>query len=176
MLPFIALARLDLAQDLKVYKQLPYMGMDMATMAYNPDKYREKREKVLGIKKRGISFGVIVVIVSICIISALGFVVLPGTITYIAERNLDDAIYRLEKSASWPKEIVTGILEIQGVQGAVTDKVGTRLVVTFDRKKVDTVTLSSFFSKKGLKSTLLNRVSHRQRASTLKEEKKLEAL
>ena len=33
-------------------------------MSYDPEKYREKREKVLGIKKRGLGFGTIAMIVS----------------------------------------------------------------------------------------------------------------
>lgn len=145
-------------------------------MAYDTEKYRKKREKVLGIKKRQMSFGVISAIVSICIMAAMGFVVLPGTIAYVAERNLDDAIYRLERSAPWPNEIVTEILEVEGVVETVTDKEGKRLIITFDRKEVDIVKFSSFFIKKGLKPALLNRVNHRQRATILEEEKKLEAL
>ena len=145
-------------------------------MAYDTEKYRKKREKVLGIKKRQMSFGVISAIVSICIMAAMGFVVLPSTIAYIAERNLDDAIYRLERPAPWPNEIVTEILEVEGVVETVTDKEGKRLIITFDRKEVDIVKFSSFFTKKGLKPTLLNRVNHRQRATILEEEKKLEAL
>lgn len=145
-------------------------------MGYDTEKYRSKREKVLGIKKRGMSFGVIAAIVSICIMAAFGFVVLPGTMAYIVERNLDDAIYRLEKSESWPNEIVTEILEIEGVVRSVTDKGEKRLIITFDRKEVDVVNFSSFFAKKGFKPTLLNRVNHRQRMTILKEEKELEAL
>jgi hypothetical protein len=145
-------------------------------MAYDTEKYRAKREKVLGIKRRGISFGVIAAIVSGCIIVALGFVVLPGTMAYIAERKLDDAIYRLEKTASWPNEIVEGILEIEGVQTAVTDKGGKRLIITFNRNEVDLRQFSSFFAQKGFKPTLLNRVNHRHRATILQEEKELEAL
>ena len=145
-------------------------------MAYDIEKYRKKREKVLGIKKRQMSFGVISAIVSICIMAAMGFVVLPSTIAYIAERNLDDAIYRLERSGQWPHEIITEILEVEGVVETVTDKEGKRLIITFDRKEVDVVRFSSFFAKKGLKPTLLNRVNHRQRVTVLEEEKKLEAL
>ncbi|MCP4367062.1 MAG: hypothetical protein GY797_02945 [Deltaproteobacteria bacterium] len=145
-------------------------------MAYDTEKYRSKREKVLGIKKRGMSFGVIAAIVSICIIVVLGFVVLPETIAYIAERNLDDAIYKVERSGQWSHEIMTGIHEIGGVVEAVTDKGGKRLIITFDRNEVDIVKFSSFFRKKGLKPTLLNRVNHRQRVTSLKEEEKLEAL
>lgn len=145
-------------------------------MTYDPEKYRAKREKVLGIKRRGISFGAIAVIVSICIVVSLSFVVLPKTVAYISTRNLDDAIYRLENSASWPNEIISGILEIEGVEKAETDKGRTRLVITFDRTEVDTTRISSFLRKKDLKSTLLNRISHRQRMATLKENEKLEAL
>jgi len=145
-------------------------------MAYDTEKYRSKREKVLGIKKRGMSFGVIAAIVSICIIVVLGFVVLPETIAYIAERNLDDAIYKVERSGQWSHEIMTEIHEIGGVVKAVTDKGGKRLIITFDRNEVDVVKLSSFFREKGIKPTLLNRVNHRQRVTSLQEEKKLEAL
>jgi len=145
-------------------------------MAYDTEKYRSKREKVLGIKKRGMSFGVIAAIVSICIIVVLGFVVLPETIAYIAERNLDDAIYKVERSGQWSHEIMTGIHEIGGVVEAVTDKGGKRLIITFDRNEVDIVKFSSFFREKGLKPTLLNRVNHRQRVTSLQEEEKLEAL
>ena len=145
-------------------------------MAYDTEKYRSKRQKVLGIKKRGMSFGVIAAIVSICIIVVLGFVVLPETIAYIAERNLDDAIYKAERTGQWSHEIMTGIHEIGGVVEAVTDKGGKRLIITFDRNEVDIVKFSSFFREKGLKPTLLNRVNHRQRVTSLQEEEKLEAL
>jgi len=145
-------------------------------MTYDPEKYREKREKVLGVKRRGMSFSAIAAIVSICIVVSLGFVALPGTVAYISTRNLDDAIYRLENSTSWPNEIISGIVEIEGVEKAMTDKGGTRLVITFDRTEVDTILISSFFRKKNVKSTLLNRTSHRQRMKSLNAEKESEAL
>ncbi|MBT3388533.1 MAG: hypothetical protein HN417_11415, partial [Desulfobacula sp.] len=43
-------------------------------MAYDPEKYREKREKVLGIRKRGMGFGTIAMVVSLVIIVGLSFV------------------------------------------------------------------------------------------------------
>ncbi len=143
-------------------------------MTYDPEKYREKREKVLGVKRRGMSFRTIATIVSICIVVSLGFVALPGTVAYISTRNFDDAIYRLENAKSWPNEIISGILEIEGVEKASTDKGGKRLVITFDRTEVDTIVISSFFRKKKLKSTLLNRTSHRQRMKALNAEKESE--
>ena len=51
-------------------------------MAYDLEKYREKREKVLGVKKRGISFGTLATIVSLLIILGLGVVVVPKSIAY----------------------------------------------------------------------------------------------
>jgi len=144
-------------------------------MTYDPEKYREKREKVLGIKRRGVSFGAIAAIVLICIVISLGLAALPRTVEYISTRNLDDAIYRLENSASWPNKIISEILEIKGVEKAETDKGGTRLVITFDRTKVDTDVISSFFRIKNYKSTLLNRISHRQRMKSLNAEEKREA-
>ena len=145
-------------------------------MTYDLEKYREKREKVLGFKRHGISFGTIVVIVVTCIVFSLGFVVLPKTVAYIAIRNLDDAIYRLEHSTPWSNKIISEILEVEGVEKAMTDKGGTRLVVTFDRTKADTNVISSFFRKKGHKSTLLNRINHRHRMKSLNQEKEREAL
>jgi len=145
-------------------------------MTYDPEKYKKKREKVLGVKRRGMSFSAIAAIVSSCIVVFLGFVALPGTVAYISTRNLDDAIYRLENSTSWPNEIISGIVEIEGVEKAMTDKGGTRLVITFDRTEVDTILISSFFRKKNVKSTLLNRTSHRQRMKSLNAEKESEAL
>ena len=145
-------------------------------MTYDTEKYRSKREKVLGIKKRGMSFGVIAAIVSFCIIVVLGFIVLPETIAYIVERNLDDAIYKVEKTGQWSHEVMTEIHEIDGVVEAVTDKGGKRLIITFNRNEVDLGQFSSFFRNKGLKPTLLNRVNHRQRVTTLQEEKELEAI
>ncbi len=145
-------------------------------MTYDLEKYRDKREKVLGVKKRGLSFGAIATIVSICIMAGLGFMIAPKAVSYILTRNMDDVIYKLENSKSWPSEIISKAKGIQGVENVVTDKHGTRLVVTFDRTITDIGRLTTLFKQKGLDATLLNRVSHRQRIATLKEEAELEAL
>lgn len=145
-------------------------------MAYDLEKYREKREKVLGVKKRGMSFGTIASIVSVCIVAGLLFVVAPKAVSFVVNRNLDDVIYKFEGEGTWPKTVVPEIQKIEGVKTAVLDKNGSRLVVTFDRTAMDTQKLSLFFKEKGFRSTLLNRVSHHQRETTLKEEKALEAL
>ncbi len=145
-------------------------------MTYDLEKYRHKREKVLGLKKRGLSFGTLAAIVSLSIIAGLSFVVIPKTVDYMATRNLDDAIYKLENSAVRHDDIIKEVLGISGVKKALTDKEGTRLVVTFDRREVDAIKFSALFKQKGLKATMLNRLSHRQRLATQKEEEKFEAL
>ena len=145
-------------------------------MTYNFEKYREKREKVLGVKKRGISFGAIATIVSICIIAGLVLVVAPKAVSFVMTRNLDVAIYKFEGIGSWPKDILSEIHELQGVKKAVMDNNDTRLVVTFDRTSIDTDKIDVFFKDKGLKSILLNRVSHSHREMIIEEEKEIEAL
>jgi len=145
-------------------------------MAYDTEKYRKKREKVLGYKKRGISFGTIAIIVSVCIIAGLGIAAIPKTVKYIATRNLDDAIFKLDNSLKWPVDVISGIQEIPGVKAVVSDTDKTRLVVTFDRNSVQLTKFTSFFKLKGLKSILLNRIGHRQRINTKKEKKEFEAL
>ncbi|MCK4838786.1 MAG: hypothetical protein KAS94_08270, partial [Desulfobulbaceae bacterium] len=75
-------------------------------MAYDFEKYREKREKVLGVRKRGLSFGAVAALVAAVIVLGLGGVAVPKTISYFTTRNLDDAIYRLADSTAWSQEIV----------------------------------------------------------------------
>jgi len=139
-------------------------------MAYDPEKYREKREKVLGIKKRGIGFGAIATIVSIVIISGFCIVTIPQAISYMTTRHLDDAIFKLESAAIWPADIISGINAFDGVKNTVADKNDTRLVVTYDRRKVKLSNMTTLFSRQNLEVTLLNEVNHRQHQTTLKNE------
>ncbi len=145
-------------------------------MTYNLEKYREKREKVLGVKKRGISFGALASIVSLVIILGMGVVVVPKSIAYFNTRHLDDAIYKLQSADVWPPDIITGLNDLIGVKEVIKDSHDTRLVVTFDKSVTDTKNFSAFFKQKEIKTTLLNRVSHTQRLKTLKKEAKFEGL
>ena len=145
-------------------------------MAYNLEKYRGKREKVLGVKKRGISFGALASIVSLVIILGMGVVIVPKSIAYFNTRHLDDAIYKLQSADVWPPDIITGLNDLIGVKEVVKDSHGTRIVVTFDKSVTDTKNFSVFFKQKEIKTTLLNRVSHTQRLKTLKKEAKFEGL
>jgi len=146
-------------------------------MDYDQDKYREKREKVLGAKKRrGLNFSTISTIVSIAIILGLSIIVVPRTVNYVVTRNLDDVVYKLETQEKWPNEVLVHVSGIMGVEETVVDKNGTRLVITFDRSAVETDSFASVFRNQKLEAILLNRMNHRQRVTNLKEEVNLEAL
>lgn len=145
-------------------------------MAYDLEKYRDKREKVLGVKKKGISFGVWAATVSAIIIVGLISMVAPKSIAYFTTRNLDDVIYKLSGEQVWPQDVIHTIATLDGVKLAIADKQGARLVVTFDRSITGTENMSAFFKEQGYHVVLLNRVSHRQRIQTAHEEAKLEAL
>ena len=145
-------------------------------MPYDLEKYRDKREKVMGAKKRGIDFGTWAIIISLTILLGLSAVVVPRSATYFNTRNLDDAIYKRLEDKNWPREFTGEIERLEGVKQVVTDTAGTRLVVTLDRTKTDTSTISGFIRDKGFGAVMLNRVSHHQRRTTLKEEAEFEAL
>jgi hypothetical protein len=145
-------------------------------MTYDLEKYREKREKVLGVKKRGVSFGTLASIVSLVIILGIGVVVVPKSIAYFNTRHLDDAIYKLQGANTWPQEIIAGLNDLNGVKEVVADSHDTRIVVTFDKSITETKDFTAFFKQKEIKTILLNRVSHTQRLKTLKKEAKFEGL
>ncbi|WP_457552509.1 hypothetical protein [Desulfobacula sp.] len=141
-------------------------------MSYDLEKYREKREKVLGIRKRGLGFGTIAMVVSFVIIAGLSVVTIPPAVSYMTTRNLDDAIFKLESDSIWPQRVIAGINKINGVKNIVRDKHDTRLVVTYDRRLVKISNITAVFGRQGLIVTLLNQVNHRQHQNTMKKEEK----
>ena len=143
-------------------------------MAYDFEKYREKREKVLGVKKRGVSFGTLAAIVSLVIIFGLGVVVVPKSIAYFNTRHLDDAIYKLQVTDAWPQETIDGLNKLTGIKAVETDTHSARVVITFDKSVTDTKELNAYFKTKDIKAILLNSVSHTQRLQTIKQESKFE--
>jgi len=143
-------------------------------MGYDLEKYRHKREKVLGIKKKGISFGTLATLFAIVICLGFGIVTIPRAVAYFGNRNLDDAIYRLTTAEPWPDSISVELKGIKGVREVHTDKNGTRLIVTFEKTIVDEQRITALFKLKGIHSVLLNRVGHAQRMATLNEEAELE--
>jgi hypothetical protein len=143
-------------------------------MAYDLDKYREKREKVLGVKKRGISFGALATTISLVIILGLGVMVVPKSIAYFNTRHLDDAIYKLQTTENWPQEIIGNIQQLEGVKNIETEEKNSRIVITFDKSIAGTKEFNEFFKKNEITAILLNRVSHTQRMKVLEKESKFE--
>jgi hypothetical protein len=143
-------------------------------MAYDFEKYRDKREKVLGVRKRGVSFGTLAAVISVIIILGLGIVVVPKSIAYFNTRHLDDAIYKFQNTDEWHQELITAIGQLAGVKNIETDVKSSRIVVTFDKSITGTHDFNAFFKSKGVTAILLNQVSHTQRLHTLKQEAKFE--
>jgi len=141
-------------------------------MAYNFEKYREKREKVLGVKRRGVSFGTLATTVSLVIILGLGIVVVPKSIAYFNTRHLDDAIYKLQNATTWPPEVIGSIQELAGVKSIETDTSSSRIVITFDKSITSTPDINAFFKQKDIPTVLLNQVSHADRQKILEKEAK----
>jgi len=140
---------------------------------YDSEKYRLKREKVLRVTRGRVSFGSVMILVALIIITGMGAVIIPKSMVYLAERNLDDAIYKLKNGDQWPETVISELTALKGVKTVSRDKGGTRLVITFDRtlQKIDR--FSSVFEKNDLETFLLNRLGHSQRKQIIKEEKEL---
>jgi hypothetical protein len=139
-------------------------------MFYDPSKYRHKREKVLGVRKKGLGFGKWAVLVSLAILLSLGTVVAPRVIAYFATRGLDDAIFKLTGSDPVTVTMVDQLIQQTGIKNALNDKNGERLIVTFARRTTDPTRIAAFLSSHGIEAVLLNRIDHRQRNRTLREE------
>ncbi|MBW2483965.1 MAG: hypothetical protein JRF05_01235, partial [Deltaproteobacteria bacterium] len=129
---------------------------------------------VLGVKKRGISFGALVTTISMVIILGLGVMVVPKSIAYFNTRHLDDAIYKLQTTGNWPQEVIGNIQQLAGVKKIETEEKNSRIVITFDKSIADTKEFNEFFKKNEINAILLNRVSHTQRLKVLEKESKFE--
>jgi hypothetical protein len=140
-------------------------------MPYDPEKYREKREKVLGKRGRGISFQTIAVVFTILLLSGFAFLVLPKVIASLQERNLEDVIYRMRDERPWPAAIGEEIARLPGVNRVVLDRDETRLIVTFDRTRTGTSAIEALFQEKDLETVLLNRMHHGTHREIQKEER-----
>ncbi len=139
-------------------------------MAYDLEKYREKRERVLGVKKRGPGFGRVATLVSLAILLGLGMIVIPKSISFLQNRQLEDAIYKLSGERAGSERALAELKKQEGVREVVVDGHGSRVVVTFNREVLDTARISAFFLKQGAQAVLLNEVGHNQRLHTMKKE------
>ncbi|MFH1021592.1 MAG: hypothetical protein V1782_13425 [Pseudomonadota bacterium] len=139
-------------------------------MAYDLEKYREKRERVLGVKKRGLGFGRVATLVSLAILLGLGLVVIPRSITFLQTRQLEDAIYKLSGERAGSELVLAELKKQEGVREVAVDAHGSRVVVTFNKELLDTARISAFLLKQGAQAVLLNEVGHSQRLHTMKKE------
>ena len=139
-------------------------------MVYDLEKYREKRERVLGVKKRGLEFGRVVTILSLAILLGLGLVVIPKAIDFLQNRQLEDAIYKLSGERSGSEQALAELKKQEGVRDVVMDGHGSRVVVTYNKGVLDTARISAFLLKQGAQAVLLNEVGHSQRMHTMKKE------
>ncbi len=141
-------------------KMLPTL---VNSMAYDLEKYRDKREKVLGVKKRGLSFGVLATLVSTAIVLGIGLLVIPKSIAYFQARNYEDAIIKMMDDSPWPAKIISETGSLKGVRNVMAGDNHKRIIVTFDKRETDVKRLSLFLQNKGVEAVLLNQVSHGQR-------------
>lgn len=144
-------------------------------MAYNLDKYRSKREKVLGIRRRRLSAGVLSVTAAVLILCTVGAGAVRQSVAYFQTRHLDDAIYKLVNPIDGSVQAAEAVGRTPGVRGVVIDTHGSRLVITFDRTALDLPRIETLLEQHGLEFVLLNRVDHRQRRATLEKEAESEA-
>lgn len=145
-------------------------------MPYDLEKYRDKREKVLGVRKRGVSFGTVAMLVSLAIVIGLASVVVPKSIIALQARHLDDAIFKTPEGSGPLTEILAEMRQLDGVKDVALDANGHRIIVTFHRSQTNAAHIASFFMMKGLHVVLLNTVDHGHRLHTLKKEAQFEAL
>ena len=139
-------------------------------MSYDLEKYREKRERVLGVKKRGLGFVYVAGLVSLAILLGLGLVVIPRSIAFLQNRQLEDAIYKLSGERAKAELVLAELKKQDGVREVMRDPHGSRVVVTFNKEKLDTARISAFFLQKGAQAVLLNEIGHHHGLHTMKKE------
>jgi len=145
-------------------------------MSYDLGKYRDKRERVLGVKKRGVSFSVIVVIFMMMIFAGTGFVIIPQAITSIKNRNLDDAIIKPLPGFTWSDRKKQQLSSVPGIVNIKQESQSGRVIITFNRAKTNADTIMLAWSQDGSSADLLNVVGHSERMKIMKKEQEFEAL
>jgi hypothetical protein len=144
------------------------------SMGYDLEKYRIKREKVLGVKRRGITFARLAALFTIGIFLMVGLAVLPQAIAYMKNRNLDDVIYKIEGNGTWWESNGKGVTLQQGVEGVQFEKEKNRVIITFNRELTTPEKLEKFIKKHGQEVVMLNVIGHSQRLKIVAEEAKFE--
>ncbi len=126
-------------------------------MAWNPERYREKRERVLtGNRKQG-SKMVKVLLGTVLGVVALGlFLGAPVVWESFSSRHLDDVILRVDAAAHAVTQLPVG----DGIRNVAEDQGGNRLVVTFDRRETSARRIVETLKASGTDCFLLNTMPH----------------
>lgn len=126
-------------------------------MTWNPERYREKRERVLaGDRKKGSGLLRLLWGALLCA-SLLGLALwAPSVWESLSSRHLDDVILRVDAAAHAASLLPSG----DGIAGASEDHGGTRLVVTFDRRKTSAGRIVEGLRAAGVDCFLLNTMPH----------------
>jgi hypothetical protein len=145
-------------------------------VVYDFDKYRCKREKVLGVKRRTISFAQLTVIFTLVFFISAGAVILPKAVSFFSNRNLDDVIFRLENKASLTGHSLESVMALPGVTHVHQDGKKKRIIITYNRQQIQVEKISKALKNAGQDVVLLNTVGHSQRLKTLAEEARFETI
>ena len=126
-------------------------------MTWNPERYREKRERVLAGNQEqgsGLVKGLLVAVMGVV---ALGLVMgAPAVWESISFRHLDDVILRVDATNHTASLLPSG----EGVRRVTEDQVGSRLVVTFDRRETSAQRIVETLRAAGVDCFLLNTMPH----------------
>jgi len=145
-------------------------------MSYNLEQYREKREKVLGVKRATIGFGRLSAFFAAGILFLVSIVIIPQMITFLNNRNLDDVIYRLKDNGAWSTATIKTLEKIPGVVSVIKDDKNHRLILTFNRTRTQPAGITGILKQKKIDVVQLNVIDHSQRLASLKKEAEFEAL
>ena len=145
-------------------------------MTYNLERYRKKREKVLGAGGKTVSFGRLSTLFATGVILLIGVGVLPRMNDIWHNRNLDDIIYRFENVKQWPVTALDTIETIPGVIDVIRDEKNNRLILTFNRNRTRPTEITHALQQQDMEVIQLNVINHSQRLAGLKKEATFEAL
>lgn len=126
-------------------------------MTWNPERYREKRERVLaGNRRKGsrLMKGMLMAGVAVMVMGL--WVVAPGAWETFSSRHLDDVIIKVAGKG----ELGPLVEDHSGVKSVFVDQKDRRLVVTFDRRKTAASRIAEALKDRGMNVIVLNTVSH----------------
>ena len=150
--------------------------MNYSGMVYDPEKFRDKRERVLGVKKRKPILGIFVVLFVSAIFVTTGITVIPQVTDYLRYRHLDDAIIKPAAGLDWSTKHSESLHSHAGVVQISYEEHSDRLVVTYNRNMTNSEDIMRSIAERGFEANLLNVVGHAERMKIVREEQEFEAL